>query len=69
MFNFSFKRRKSGKFEIYQSTSNSEYRWRLKSANGEIIAVSEGYKTKAGAENGVEAVKEISANSKIVFLD
>jgi len=69
MFSFSFKRRKSGKFEIYQSESNKEYYWRLKSANGEIIAVSEGYKEEAGARNGIEAIKEIAKTSKVVFLN
>jgi uncharacterized protein YegP (UPF0339 family) len=29
-----------------------EYRFHLKAANGEIIASSEGYKSKAAAENG-----------------
>ena len=29
----------------------------LKAANGEIIATSEGYKTKASCENGIESVK------------
>ena len=42
----------AGKFEIYQS-SNGEYRFRLKAGNGEIIAVSEGYKSKASAKNGI----------------
>ena len=47
----------AGKFEIYQS-SNGEYRFRLKAGNGEIIAVSEGYKTKASAKNGIESVQK-----------
>ncbi|GAB3582297.1 YegP family protein [Leifsonia lichenia] len=47
----------AGKFEIYQS-SNGEYRFRLKAGNGEIIAVSEGYKSKASARNGIESVQK-----------
>jgi uncharacterized protein YegP (UPF0339 family) len=36
-------------FEIYQG-ANGEYRWRLKSGNGQTIATGgEGYTTKAGA--------------------
>jgi uncharacterized protein YegP (UPF0339 family) len=47
----------AAKFEIYNS-SNGEYRWRLKSGNGQIIATSgEGYTSKSGASNGIEAVK------------
>ncbi|KRC52364.1 hypothetical protein ASE16_04890 [Leifsonia sp. Root227] len=46
----------AGKFEIYQS-SNGEYRFRLKAGNGEIIATSEGYTSKASAKNGIESVQ------------
>lgn len=45
------------KFELYKG-NDSQYRWRLKSANGQIIAIGgEGYTTKAGAQNGIAAVK------------
>jgi uncharacterized protein YegP (UPF0339 family) len=47
----------AAKFELYKS-SNGEFRWRLKSGNGQIIATSgEGYTSKAGAANGIDAVK------------
>ena len=46
----------AGKFELYKDASD-EYRFRLKAGNGEIILVSEGYKNKAGAENGIDSVK------------
>jgi hypothetical protein len=46
----------AGKFELYQD-GRGEYRFRLKAGNGEIIAVSEGYKSKAGALNGIESVR------------
>ncbi len=47
----------AAKFEVYPS-SNGEYRWRLKSGNGQIIATSgEGYASKSGASNGIDAVK------------
>ena len=36
-----------------------EHRWRLKAANGKVMArSSEGYKTKEGAEKAFEIVKE-----------
>jgi uncharacterized protein YegP (UPF0339 family) len=45
-------------FELYKDAKD-EYRWRLKSANGQVIATGgEGYTSKAGAENGIEAVKK-----------
>ncbi|HEX9088858.1 MAG TPA: DUF1508 domain-containing protein, partial [Arthrobacter sp.] len=42
----------AGKFEVYKDKSGG-YRFRLKAGNGETIASSESYKTKAGALNGV----------------
>jgi uncharacterized protein YegP (UPF0339 family) len=45
------------KFEVYQD-KRGEYRWRLKHANGNILATaSEGYKAKADALKGIENVK------------
>jgi uncharacterized protein YegP (UPF0339 family) len=47
----------AAKFELFKD-AKGEYRWRLKSANGQVIATGgEGYTSKAGAENGIEAVK------------
>lgn len=47
----------AAKFEVYKDKSG-EYRWRLKSANGQVIATGgEGYENKSGAENGIAAVK------------
>ena len=45
------------KFEMYEDKAG-EFRFRLKARNGEIIAVSEGYTSKAGALNGIESVKK-----------
>ncbi|MGX7677852.1 YegP family protein [Jatrophihabitans sp. DSM 45814] len=47
----------AAKFEVYQD-SKGEYRWRLKSANGQVIATGgEGYTSKSGCENGIAAVQ------------
>jgi uncharacterized protein YegP (UPF0339 family) len=46
----------AGKFELYKD-ARGEYRFRLKAGNGEIIAVSEGYASKASAKNGIESVR------------
>lgn len=47
----------AGKFVI-KKTSNGQYRFNLKAGNGEIIATSETYTSKAGAKAGIESVKE-----------
>ncbi len=56
---------KCPKFEIYTDKAG-EYRFRLKATNGEIIAVSEGYKAKASCENGIASVKKNAEEAEIV---
>lgn len=56
---------KNPKFEIYTDKAG-EYRFRLKATNGQIIAVSEGYKAMAGCKNGIESVKKNAADAEIV---
>lgn len=47
----------AAEFELFKD-KKGEYRWRLKAPNGLIIADSgEGYESKSGAENGINAVK------------
>lgn len=48
------------KFEIYQDR-RGEFRFRLKSRNGQIIATSESYSTKSACENGIESVRKNAA--------
>jgi uncharacterized protein len=45
----------AGTSEIYED-SKGEFRYRLESGNGVVVATGEGYKTKAGAKSGIEAV-------------
>jgi len=45
------------KFEMYKDKAG-EFRFRLKARNGEIIATSEGYTSKASCENGIESVRK-----------
>lgn len=49
----------AGKFELYKD-KKGEFRFRLKSGNGETILSSEGYKDRDGAMNGIESVKKNS---------
>jgi uncharacterized protein YegP (UPF0339 family) len=46
-------------FELFKD-KKGEFRFRLKSGNGEIVLASEGYKDRAGAINGIESVKKNS---------
>ncbi|MEU0092701.1 YegP family protein [Kribbella sp. NPDC006257] len=54
----------AGKFELYEDKSGG-FRFRLKAGNGEIIASSESYKTKAAAENGIESVKKNAGDATV----
>ena len=56
---------KHPKFEVYTDKAG-EYRFRLKATNGQIIAVSEGYKAIAGCMNGIESVKKNAAEAEVV---
>ncbi len=55
---------KHPKFELFCDKAG-EYRFRLKARNGEVVAVSEGYKTKANCENGIESVKANAPEAEI----
>lgn len=54
-------------FEI-QSNAPDKWRFHLKAANGEIIAVSQSYGTKESAENGIASVKQNAPKAKVVDL-
>lgn len=56
---------KHPKFEIYTDKAG-EFRFRLKARNGEIIAVSEGYKSKPSCVNGIESVKKNAPEAEVV---
>lgn len=47
----------AGTFEIF-TDKGDEYRFRLKSGNGQVVLSSEGYTSKAGAQNGIESVRK-----------
>ncbi len=53
------------KFETFQD-AKGKFRFRLKAANGEIIAVSETYNSKEGCANGIESVKKNAPIAKVV---
>jgi uncharacterized protein YegP (UPF0339 family) len=47
----------AGKFEL-KTTKSGQFMFNLKAGNGQIIATSEHYTTKAAALNGIESVKK-----------
>lgn len=55
----------AGKFEVY-ADKQGKFRFRLKAGNGEIVATSEAYDTKASALKGVDAVKRAAADATVV---
>jgi hypothetical protein len=57
----------SAKFEISKDQAG-KFRFHLKAPNGEIIAASQGYETKANAEKGIESVKTNAAGAAVVDL-
>ena len=56
---------KCPKFEVYTDKAG-EFRFRLKATNGQIIAVSEGYKAKASCENGIASVRKNAQEAEVV---
>lgn len=52
------------KFEMYLDKAG-EYRFRLKARNGEIIAVSDGYKTRESCEMGIEYIRRNTPAAEI----
>ena len=56
---------KHPKFEVYTDKAG-EFRFRLKATNGQVIAVSEGYKAIASCLNGIESVKKNAVDAEVV---
>ena len=55
---------KCPKFELY-ADKRGQFRFRLKAANGKIIAVSEGYTTKASCLAGIESVRKNAPDAQV----
>jgi uncharacterized protein YegP (UPF0339 family) len=57
------------KFEIVKGKSETQpYFWRIVSANGQTLAVSENYVQKSSAKSAVESVMKNAAGATIVDL-
>jgi uncharacterized protein YegP (UPF0339 family) len=58
-----------GTFELYRDGAG-EWRWRLVAANGNIIADSgEGYRSKQGAERGIDSVRRTAPEADVEVVD
>lgn len=55
----------AGKFELY-TDKKGEYRFRLKAGNGQVIAIGEGYTTKAAALNGIDSIRKNAPDAPVV---
>ncbi len=60
-----FETAKNPKFEVYADKAGKT-RFRLKSTNGQIIAVGEAYESKSGCMKGVESVRKSAPEAEIV---
>jgi uncharacterized protein YegP (UPF0339 family) len=52
-------------FELFKD-AKKEYRWKLKAANGKVMAVSnDGYSTKASCQSAINLIKEGAATASV----
>lgn len=58
----------AGKFELY-TDRGGKWRFRLKASNGQVIASSEAYESKASAQSGIESVKTNAPGADTVEVD
>jgi len=59
---------KNPKFNLYVDKAG-EFRFNLTATNGQIIAVSEGYKKKPSALNGIESVQKNAKEAPIEVIE
>jgi uncharacterized protein YegP (UPF0339 family) len=50
------------KFQMFKSTVNSQYYYRLRATNGETVLSGEGYTSKQSCQAGIAAVKQNAPN-------
>ena len=58
----------AGKFELWVDKAG-DYRWNLKAANGQVIATSQGYSSKASAVNGIDSVRTNAPDAEVVEIE
>jgi len=58
----------AGKFEVYEDRAG-KFRFRLKAANGQVVASGEAYETKSAAKKGCEAVQNAASGASVVEVE
>lgn len=56
------------RFEVFKD-KKGEFRFRLRAANGQVIAQGQGYKSKASCLNGIESIKKNAPIAEVVEAD
>ena len=57
----------AGTFELW-TDKGGDWRFNLKASNGQVIATSQGYASKASAMNGIDSVKSNAPGAEVVEL-
>lgn len=58
----------TGKFELWVD-KGGDWRFNLKAANGQVIATSQGYASKAGAQGGIDSVKTNAPDAEVIEIE
>ncbi|GAA2973402.1 uncharacterized protein YegP (UPF0339 family) [Microbacterium terrae] len=58
----------AGKFELW-TDKGGDWRFNLKASNGQVIATSQGYASKASALNGIASVKTNAPDAEVVEIE
>ncbi|MET0811791.1 MAG: YegP family protein [Microbacterium sp.] len=58
----------AGTFELWTDKAG-EYRFNLTASNGQVIATSQGYSSKASALKGIESVRRNAPDAAVVEAD
>lgn len=56
-----------GRFEIYRG-ADDQFRWRLKSANGEIVATGESFATKEAAMASIDSIRRVAVDAELMVV-
>ena len=58
----------AGKFELW-TDKGGDWRFNLVASNGQVIATSQGYASKASALNGIDSVKTNAPGAEVVEIE
>jgi uncharacterized protein YegP (UPF0339 family) len=60
-----YKKLTNPKYEIFLD-AGQKYRFRLKAMNGEIVAASQGYKSKESCKNGIASISKNATGAQVI---